>query len=125
MASRGRRRQVEKPMLEQIFRPVVWLLSINPLLDAVFALVVGIALIFGRGGHRGLYGFAEVLFGMSVAGLAVIRISPADFDALDFSSANAVTVGIEVSLLQFFTAVFIVVRGLDNIRQWMDDPSPA
>jgi hypothetical protein len=30
-----------------------------------------------------------------------------------------------VGLLQFFTAVFVVVRGLDNIRQWMDEPGPA
>jgi hypothetical protein len=110
-------------MLEQVFRPLIWLLSISEALDAALALAVGVFLVFFRRWHRGVYGLGEILFGMALAGFAVITISPADLSALDFNASDAVTVAVEVSVLQFFTAVFVVVRGLDNIRQWLDDPA--
>jgi hypothetical protein len=85
----------------------------------VASLVIAVSLFWLRKIARGLYGAIEVLIGF-VAILDASTKGRGGFSA-GFSSGDFQRYEWSVILLQTAAAIYLTIRGLDNLEQWWSD----
>jgi hypothetical protein len=97
--------------ISELNRPVTWLSTRALVAGALLPLILGVVLFFLRLKVRSIYGATEVLAGAVVA----------MFKYVDNKGNEDVTApGFAIAMLT--ASVYLVVRGLDNFHQGMQDP---
>ncbi len=95
-------------------------LNYSQTMDFIFASIAAALLYFCRLKHKIIYGFIEIIIGLYLASFAfnVTRSFSEEFDADDFD-----VVHLNVVITTYLGAIFVMVRGFDNIHSgWKAKP---
>jgi hypothetical protein len=86
----------------------------HPLLYVLFGVTIAAVLFLCRVHLQGIYGLIEIIVGLFLMFLSLV-VSGGDFNN-DFNK-DFDTIRYAVTTTAYLGAIFVIVRGLDNIRQ--------